>query len=446
MKPYEKYKDTKIAWVERVPEHWEIAKFKTVLSECKQKNENEDAVLLSVSQYTGVSIKDLEKKIGMFAAESLIGYNIVNKNNLVMNIMLAWNGAMGVSQFEGVVSPSYAVFKLFNNIDPQYLHYLIRTQQMAQYFEAYSTGLIKSRLRLYPFVFKSLFTIIPPLPEQTQIAKYLDWKVSQINKVINNKKKQIELLQEYKATIINNTVTKGIDPDVEMKDSGVQWIGKVPKHWDVHPLRHLLRPISIKNQPYLTLLSVERERGVIVRDIDDKKANHNFIPDDLTGYKVVQKNQFVINKMKAWQGSYGLSNFKGLVSPAYFVFNLNLNDKVFFSKAIRSKIYVPFFIRASDGIRVGQWDLNIDRMKDIPFFIPPINESQRIIYYIDQKCGLIDKAIDKLKKEITLLNEYKPCLVSDVVTGQIDVRDVVVPDFDSVDEAIEEDDEINESL
>ncbi|EEJ9248955.1 restriction endonuclease subunit S, partial [Salmonella enterica subsp. enterica serovar Muenchen] len=147
-----------------------------------------------------------------------------------------------------------------------------------------------------------------------------------------------------------------------------------------------LSPVSIKNCPDLPLLSITRELGVIERDIEDQDSNHNFIPDDLSGYKKLEKGQFGMNKMKAWQGSYGVSKYTGIVSPAYFVFNFTkaINPE-FFNWAIRSKLYVSFFGSASDGVRIGQWDLSKDRMKAIPFILPPEEEQIQIANFLVQK-------------------------------------------------------------
>ena len=168
-----------------------------------------------------------------------------------------------------------------------------------------------------------------------------------------------------------------------MSKSSIQntlaWIGVVPDGWQVVKLRQILSPFSERNHSDMPLLSVVREKGVIVRNVADKEENHNYVPEDLSGYKLVKKGQFAINKMKAWQGSYSVSKFDGIVSPAYFVFDLNLNiNKDFFNRAIRSKTYVSYFGRASDGIRVGQWDLSMQQMKEIPFLVPSRDEQDQI--------------------------------------------------------------------
>ena len=201
------------------------------------------------------------------------------------------------------------------------------------------------------------------------------------------------------------------------KDSGVEWLGEVPSHWEISSLGKILLSVSEKNRPDLPLLSITRELGVIERDTEDQDSNHNFIPDDLSNYKILKKGQFGMNKMKAWQGSYGVSNFTGIVSPAYYIFDFikSINPQ-FFHWAIRSKIYVSFFGSASDGVRIGQWDLSKSRMKSIPFIIPSNDEQQKIAQFLDDKTAKIDQAVALAEKQIALLKEHKQILIQNAVT------------------------------
>ena len=201
------------------------------------------------------------------------------------------------------------------------------------------------------------------------------------------------------------------------KDSGVEWLGEVPSHWEISSLGKILLSVSEKNRPDLPLLSITRELGVIERDTEDQDSNHNFIPDDLSNYKILKKGQFGMNKMKAWQGSYGVSDFTGIVSPAYYIFDFikSINPQ-FFHWAIRSKIYVSFFGSASDGVRIGQWDLSKSRMKSIPFIIPSNDEQQKIAQFLDDKTAKIDQAVDLAEKQIALLKEHKQILIQNAVT------------------------------
>lgn len=198
-----------------------------------------------------------------------------------------------------------------------------------------------------------------------------------------------------------------LKPYPAMKDSGVKRLGEVPEHWENRKLRTVLRNVTARSRPDLPLLSVVREKGVIVRDVSSRDENYNYIPDDLTNYKVVRTGQFAMNKMKAWQGSYGVSSHDGIVSPAYFVFDLKDVAGDFFNAAIRSRAYVPFFTQASDGVRIGQWDLSQARMREISFSVPPPKEQAAIVRYL----GYVDRRVRQLvrakRKLIALLTEQK---------------------------------------
>ncbi|MCL4863804.1 MAG: restriction endonuclease subunit S, partial [Caldilineaceae bacterium] len=211
-----------------------------------------------------------------------------------------------------------------------------------------------------------------------------------------------------------------LKPYPEYKDSGLPWLGKIPVHWEARKLRNVLRGITERNRPDLPLLSVVREKGVILRDITNQDENHNYIPDDLTNYKVVRTGQFAMNKMKAWQGSYGVSQHDGIVSPAYFIFSLDGVEGAYFHSAIRSSAYIPFFTQASDGVRIGQWDLSQARMKEIPFFVPPPDEQAAIVRFLDHANRRIDRYIRAKRRLIALLNEQKQAIIHQAVTRGLD--------------------------
>jgi len=196
----------------------------------------------------------------------------------------------------------------------------------------------------------------------------------------------------------------------------VPWINEIPNHWEIRKLRSILVRVNEKNRPDLPLLSVVREKGVIKRSLSKNDDNHNVIPEDLSNHKVVKEGQFAMNKMKAWQGSYGVSKFDGVVSPAYYIFDIKSVEKDFFHVAIRSKAYVPFFNQTSDGVRVDQWDLSTDRMKNIPFFIPPLEEQNAIVRFLDYTDHRIKRYIRAKQKLIKLLEEEKQAIIHQAVT------------------------------
>ncbi|MFZ0684046.1 MAG: restriction endonuclease subunit S [Terriglobales bacterium] len=212
----------------------------------------------------------------------------------------------------------------------------------------------------------------------------------------------------------------GLKPYPEYKDSGSQWLGTVPVHWKVRSLRTLIRKRAERDHPDLPLLSVAREKGVFVRSLTDENENHNVIPEDLTNYKVARAGNLVINKMKAWQGSMGVAPCDGIVSPAYFVFDFDIENHAFGQALLRSKPYVAHFGQASDGVRVGQWDLSVAGMRQIPVLVPDANEQAAIVRFLDWASGRLERAIRAKRKVIALLNEQKQAIIHRAVTRGLD--------------------------
>jgi type I restriction enzyme S subunit len=301
--------------------------------------------------------------------EDLSNYKVARGGDLVINKMKAWQGSMGIAPCDGIVSPAYYVFE-FGIENAGFGQKLLRSKPYVAHFGQASDGVRVGQWDLSIPGMRLIPVLVPPPAEQSAIVRFLDHWNGRLEKASRSKRRVIALLQEQKQAIIHRAVTRGLDPNVKLKDSGILWLGEIPAHWDLRNLRQLLTARARRGRPDLPLLSVVREKGVIVRDMDNLEANHNFIHDDLSNYKVVHAGQFAMNKMKAWQGSYGVSAHTGIVSPAYFIFDLREVEGSFFHTALRSKAYVPFFTQASDGIRVGQWDLNQSRMRNIPFYFP----------------------------------------------------------------------------
>ena len=421
MKTYARYKDSGISWIGEIPEHWEISCLRKHLSFVSDKGHPEEQ-LLSVTRENGVIIRNRESKEENhnFIPDDLSGYKLVREGQFAINKMKSWQGSYAVSQYTGIVSPAYYICDLHFDYKP-FFNIAIRSRAYIPFFTMYSKGIRVDQWDLSPIGLKNIPFFVPPVSEQKAIVAFLDEKTAKINRLVTAKQKQIELLKEYKQSLIANAVTKGINLNAKMKDSGINWIGQIPEHWECSTLRKHLKFVSDKGHPDEQLLSVTREQGVIIRNTESKEENHNVIPTDLSDYKLVKKGQFAINKMKSWQGSYAVSSYTGIVSPAYYVCDLDFENKEFFSIAIRSKAYVPFFTMYSKGIRVDQWDLSPIGLKTIPFFIPPKEEQDFIVSYLKDKTDKIATQISSIEKQIENLNEYKQSLISDVVTGKVKV-------------------------
>jgi len=243
LKPYPAMKDSGAPWLGKVPEHWETWRLKYLLHERDSRSADGREQLLCVSQYTGVTQRlssDGTEEPDTRAA-SLVGYRRVQANELVVNIMLAWNGSMGVSRYDGIASPAYCVYRFVPSANPWYFHHLLRSPTYKAHIKTVSTGVVESRLRLYSDDLYKIEALLPPLPEQSAIVRFLDHADRRIRRYIRAKQKLIKLLEEQKQAIIHRAVTRGLDPNVRLKPSGVPWLGDVPEHWEVRKLRSLFR-------------------------------------------------------------------------------------------------------------------------------------------------------------------------------------------------------------
>ena len=331
MQQYPKVKDASASWLGSIPSHWDCKKVGSLFSERKVKVSDKDYQPLSVAKI-GV-VPQLDTAVKTDAGDNR---KLVCAGDFVINSRSDRKGSCGVSELDGSVSLINIVLKPRNEWNHKYVHYLMRSHVFSEEYYRYGRGIVADLWTTRFSEMKNILLPVPPRDEQDQIVRFLDWKVSEINKLINFKHREIKNIDALKRNLVSHVVTQGLVPDVALKDSGVKWLGDIPAHWNTIKLRQILHPVSVKNHPELPLLSVVREQGVIIRDVDDKESNHNYVPDDLSGYKMVKKGQFAMNKMKAWQGSYGVSDYTGIVSPAYFIFDIDFDNLKYFHYAIRS--------------------------------------------------------------------------------------------------------------
>jgi type I restriction enzyme S subunit len=262
--------------------------------------------------------------------------------------------------------------------------------------------------------------ILPPYHDQKKIVSYLDVKCNEIDSLSADIQTQIDTLEQYKRSIITEAVTKGLNPDVKMKDSSAGWIGKVPKSWKVDKLKYHLHRNEPRNPGDKTVLSLYRDYGVVIKDSRDD--NHNVTSEDTSNYKYVRPGDFVINKMKAWQGSVAVSKYEGIVSPAYFVYEFTDDElyKPYFHYLLRS-CYQEEFRRLSGGIRVGQWDLPSTALDNTLVLLPPLDEQKSIANYLNMQYSEIDKVIADKNEQLSTIEEYKKSLIYEYVTGKKEV-------------------------
>lgn len=415
-------KDSGIDWIGYIPMHWEVTRLKNVFCEYNVKSENGTETLLSLSQYTGVKPKSETELAGSHEAESYEGYKIVKAGQLVMNIMLAWNGSYALSDYDGMISPAYCIYDFRTVCHKKYFHYLLRIDGYPSAFKTMSRGIIDSRLRLYPEQFYTFNTVVPPIEEQSRIANFLDKKCAEIDELIALQEQMIAQLNTYKQAVITETVTKGLDPNVKMKDSGVEWIGEIPEHWDKDKIIRMFKTIGSGTTPKSTEDS--NFQGTInwlqSGDINGNiitESKHKISLETLKEYSVLKiyKAPFIVVAMYgASVGNISISDIDACVNQACCVMSNSKHDFRFLFYTIKSaKNYLIY--RAVGG---GQPNISQDTLKNLWLPNPPLSEQQFIAQYLDQKCKGIDELISIKKGKIEHLKAYKKSVIYEYVTGK----------------------------
>ena len=421
MERYNEYKDSGELWLGEIPSHWGLRRTKYVWKETDSRSEFGSEQLLSVSQYDGVREAQSDSR-----SESLKGYKIVKQDELVINIMLAWLGGLGVSKHEGIVSPAYCVYKLQDAQNPRFLHYLYRTPMYLAEFARHSTGIVPSRWRMYTDDFGEVLTLLPPIEEQDAMVAYLDTATAKIDEAIAQQQKMIDLLNERKQIIINNAVTKGLNPDAPMKDSGVDWIGEIPEHWEVMKTSHIFHHIGSGTTPKSGREDYYSEDGIPFLQTGD--LNDGFINETSkhitekalrdTNLKLYPKGSLVVAMYGATIGKLGILNIDTTVNQACCV--LPTSDRVGnkFAMHVLSTAKADLLLKSRGG---GQPNISQDTIRNEKIVVPPLAEQNEIVQYIEHSCTPIDGAISNATKQISLLQERKQIIINDVVIGKVKV-------------------------
>lgn len=421
MEKYNEYKDSGVQWLGEIPSHWKIRRIKWLFREEDEKNVNLTYQLLSFSRNKGIiPFSAINEKAP--SAFDLSKYKVLHEGQLLENRMQAWSGMFGCSHIEGCVSPDYSVFSPYDsNVVTEYYACLFRIPIFVQQFANASKGIGDGFNRLYTPQFHKIYAIVPSTIEQHAIVFYLDTKCSKLDMFISNKEKEITLLQEMKQRVITDAVTRGLNPNVKFRSTNIPWLPEIPEHWQIKPIRSLLREVTEKSETGdEELLSLSQYTGISYKK--DAKNTGMFEAESTIGYKKVYQGQFVMNIMLAWNGSYAVSDLEGIISPAYCVFDFVSDcDKLYYHYLLRLGIYSGAFKTASRGIIDSRLRLYPNRFYPFPIICPPIEEQHAIVSYITERVAKIDSLIEKLYKEIECIKEYKQRLISDVVTGQIKV-------------------------
>lgn len=410
-----------IDWLGEIPADWKTKKLKFVTKIRKRIAGYEGPDVLSITQQ-GIKVKDIESGEGQLA-QNYSGYQLVFKGDFAMNHMDLLTGYVDISNFDGVVSPDYRVFtNESEEILDEFLLLIFQIGYRQRIFFRYGQGVsLLGRWRFPAENFNEFVIPLPPLDVQKCIIDFLRVKTDKIDRAVKIKEGQIGLLRERKQIIIQEAVTKGLNPDATMKDSGIDWIGQIPAHWDVLPLLTQAKIKSITNCADWELLSVYLDKGVIrFSDVDEKRTNATSL--DLSNYQAVEPGDLVLNNQQAWRGSVGVSNHTGIVSPAYIVLKLSeAFDSDFANYYFRVGTTVAHYLINSKGVGTIQRNLYWPKLKRAPITIPPVEEQKEIVRHIDRQVAKVEAAVELKERQIEALKEYKATLVNAAVTGKIKV-------------------------
>ena len=425
---YDSYKDSGIDWLGDIPEGWDVKRLKYVLSERNERSKTGDEPLFMVSQKYGLVIRANYHDKATVALSS-VDNKIVYKNDLVFNKLKAHLGVFYKSEIDlkGIVSPDYAVYKSKAYIeDLKFLELLFKLPIYIQQFIIRATGVVEGLIRLYTGELFDLPIPIPPLAEQKKILEFIDNNCIKINQAISLKQQQITKLEEYKQIIIQNAVTKGLNPDVAMKDSGVNWIGDIPEHWEVKKLKFISRinnstlPEKTDNKleiKYVDIGSVTFEEGII------RTENFDFGNAPSRARRIAKNNDTIISTVRTYLKAIDyIDNEKSnyIYSTGFAVLTPNQQVKPkFLTFFVWSDAFTYQVRDFSKGVSYPA--INSSDLGNLFISLPSHEEQKDIIDYINNKSRQINTGINNIKLGINRLKEYKTILINQAVTGKIKV-------------------------
>ena len=433
MRRYEQYAPSGFEWLGDLPSHWSILRAKYVFREVDDRSVSGDEELLSVSHLTGVTPRS-EKNVTMFMTEDYTGAKLCKDGDLVINTMWAWMGALGVSSTTGIVSPAYGVYRqLEQRLRPRYMDWLFRTPMYVAEYTRRSTGVNSSRLRLYPDRFLDMPVVMPSLEDQDRIIAFLDQKTTEVDAAIAKKERLIELLAEQRGIQINQAVTRGLQPNVALRDSGVEWLGVIPQHWESVPLKHVSAVQSgltlgknyaqlrgAKRYPYLRVANVQdgyidlSEVTEITMPVREAK---NYLLR--TGDILVTEGGDIdkLGRGNCWYGELE----ECLHQNHVFAVRVLCKVRPEFVSLITGVPYARRYFTTTANKTTNLASTNKTKLGNLPLLVPPLQEQDAILAHChDVKVGFAE-LVAGVNKEIAALKEMKNVLIAETISGKIKI-------------------------
>ena len=417
---FQLYKESTIPWAPVIPNHWETKRAKSLFKKMERPVRESDEVVTCFRDGT-VTLRRNRRESGFTESLKEIGYQGIRPGDLVIHAMDAFAGAIGVSDSAGKGTPVYSVCTPIGEANPLYYAHALREMSRSKWIESLAKG-IRERSSDFRFTeFSAQVVPVPPPEEQAAIVRFLDHADAQIQRYIASKERLIALLEEERQAIIQQAVTRGLDPNVRLKDSGVEWLGDMPEHWEVTRTRFLFKEVDRRSSTgNETHLSMSQVLGLV----PSHQVEQTLISDSYVGGKLCEKGDLVLNRLKAHLGVFALADQKGVISPDYSVFRKRLAlEMEYFTQVLRLPALRPELRIRSKGIVEGFWRLYTGDLFDIRLPVPPVAEQVTIVDNLSRMTGKLNATIARTRRQIDLMNEYRTRLTADVVTGKIDVRE-----------------------
>lgn len=443
MAEYERYQSTSYRWLPKVPSHWLKKSIRQITSVLSERCGDKDYRLLSVYREYGVIPKDSRDDNHNKESLDLSNYKVVHIGDLVLNKMKMWQGSLGVSQYEGIVSPAYIICKVLDkDINLDYLHLLLRSARFKSYYNQYSYGIRVGQWDMHYDDFKNLKVYMPPRAEQDQIVRFLDWKVSEINKLIGIRKKEIQELEELKKSQLYSLIMGQFHR--KQKHTAISWASTIPDDWDEKPLVEFAFEKSVKNIGMVedNLLSLSYGK-IINKDIH---TTDGLLPTSFEGYQIVDDGN-VILRLTDLQNDHkslrtGLSTQRGIITSAYTCLKIRSG---ILPEYLQLQLHVADLCKVFYGMGGGvRQSLGFKDIKRMIIAVPSLDEQREILAKVHEINSPIDKQISRFKIIIAEFEELKKVIVSNAVTGKIDVRNVTIPEYEHVDDISDDDNEDGE--
>lgn len=445
---YPEYVDSGVSWLGAVPAQWTTMRVKDVFREVDRRSGDGSGVLLSLTRARGL-IPHEEYTTRLHGADDLSKYKVCRPNELVMNRMQAWSGMFGVANIEGLVSPDYSVFAPHRDVAVHFFEHLFKSPIYVDQFARRSKGIGTGFNRLYTPEFGAVPIAVPPAYEQHMIVASIRAIDRRVSRYIRAKRRLIELLNEQKQAIIHQAVTRGLDPNVRLKPSGVEWLGDVPEHWEVRRLKSVARiryglgqpPRELANGiPLIRATNVERGR-IVNKDL------MRVDPDDVPPSRdaVLRKDEIIVVRSGAYTGDSAIvtDEYAGSIAGYDMVLRVFAAHPHFIAFALLSRhVLVDQIMLART--RSAQPHLNAEELGSLLVLIPPMEEQETLAHLTEDESRSIELASLRILREIDLIREYRTRLIADIVTGKLDVRGVELPELDEGELLEEWSDDISE--